>query len=708
MNSKDLPTGSAPRGLEYPHFPTRWQAVVWRNWNLVPVERIALTLRATPPEIEAAATAMGLVRDDGNLAKWAERGFLTVIRRNWDLLPYEQLLTLLDWSAERLAFVLKEDDFMWHKMGDLKPSCEAVYYHSPTLEEIAATAELRQVVERHFGDSPAVSDPPFAFLERYGRNAAPRPDGGDSGLKMIYSYSATYGDPLLNESSDPYPEGLLADYAAAGVNAVWLQGTLYTLVPWLGEGFPGSAGWQARQENLTKLIDRAARYGIAVFLYMNEPRNLPASFFEEYPEWRGVPDVADENFFALCTSHKPVLEALGEGVERLFREVPGLGGLFTITMSENLTHCHSRRRGHLCPRCAERPPAEIVAEVNQVMAAALRRSGSRARMLAWSWAWDPEWAPDVVRQLPPEVTLMCVSENRLATDCFGIPGEVQDYSISKVGPGPVAERLWREARQRGLSVAAKVQFNSSWELAAVPYIPVPGLIERHRQNLKAAGVNDFLLSWTLGGYPGGNLELLTAAKEELALRKFGEAAPKVLQAWECFARAFELFPLDGFGQLYYAPQNFGPMNLLWAEPTRRVATMIGFPWDDLESWRGDYPVEVFERAFRELSEGWGEGLRILREADSEQVGELYTVAEAVYCHFRSTYHQIAFVRTARPDLLDAEIDLAKRLWAVMRRDSRIGFEASNHYLYVENDLLEKVINCEHLKRAIRNRKEETK
>ena len=29
-------------------------------------------------------------------------------------------------------------------------------------------------------------------------------------------------------------------------------------------------------------------------------------------------------------------------------------------------------------------------------------------------------------------------------------------------------------------------------------------------------------------------------------------------------------------------------------------------------------------------------------------------------------------------------------------DSRIGFEASNHYLYTANDLREKVLNCEHL------------
>ena len=37
-----------------------------------------------------------------------------------------------------------------------------------------------------------------------------------------------------------------------------------------------------------------------------------------------------------------------------------------------------------------------------------------------------------------------------------------------------------------------------------------------------------------------------------------------------------------------------------------------------------------------------------------------------------------------------------KLPEVRRRDSRIGFEASNHYLYGENELLEKYLNCKAL------------
>ena len=43
-----------------------------------------------------------------------------------------------------------------------------------------------------------------------------------------------------------------------------------------------------------------------------------------------------------------------------------------------------------------------------------------------------------------------------------------------------------------------------------------------------------------------------------------------------------------------------------------------------------------------------------------------------------------------------EIQLAKDLFILTRRDSCIGFEASNHYFYVPVDLMEKAINCQYI------------
>ena len=45
-------------------------------------------------------------------------------------------------------------------------------------------------------------------------------------------------------------------------------------------------------------------------------------------------------------------------------------------------------------------------------------------------------------------------------------------------------------------------------------------------------------------------------------------------------------------------------------------------------------------------------------------------------------------------VVEEERALAKRMFILASVDSRLGFEASNHYFYVPNDLLEKILNCE--------------
>jgi hypothetical protein len=47
-------------------------------------------------------------------------------------------------------------------------------------------------------------------------------------------------------------------------------------------------------------------------------------------------------------------------------------------------------------------------------------------------------------------------------------------------------------------------------------------------------------------------------------------------------------------------------------------------------------------------------------------------------------------------LLRDEIALARRLYRLQIRDSRLGFEASNQYNYVPIDFMEKVLNCREL------------
>ncbi len=727
-----LPAGEARPPVALPHFPDALHAVVWRNWGLVSVERLARVLAAMPEQIAGLAASMGLPPPAAIPVEQEKRSYITLIRRNWHLLPYAQLLDLLGWDAAHLAYILKEDDFLWHKLGGFKPECPPVQYAPPSPDAQARAAQIRQVVVDAFGDRLAQPrEAPFAFLKNLTvlpagaaeLRGVPAPEAAPP--RFLYSYFALYGDPLADPDLDPFPDGYLARLMELGVNGVWLQAVLHKLAPWsLAQGSFAThlaQGYEERLDNLRRLTERARRFGIGVYLYLNEPRAMPVSFFDQYPHLRGA---FEDPFYALCTSTPEVQAFLRDAAASVFAAVPDLAGAFTITMTENLTNCFSRGGGDQCPRCRARGPAAVVSEVNRLLAEGIWQSKPDARVIVWDWAWSNDWAPEAIAQLPQDVWLMSISELDLPIMRGGIPARVNEYCLSAVGPGPRAQRHWAAARRRGMKVAAKLQLGNTWELAAVPYVPVEQLVAQHMVNLREEGVDGLMLGWTLGGYPSPNLEIAAtvhaatvgaAAGEGLsadevllrvAARRFGpQAAPGVMRAWQQFSEAFSEFPFD-IGVVYTAPQQYGPANLLYRKPTGYRATMVGFPYDDLERWAALYPPDVFLRQWRKVADGWAAGLATLAHAravaPSPALEAEWRVAEAAGLHFRSVANQVEFVLVRGHDegrtrkLLADEEMLARRLFDLADADSRIGFEATNHYFYRPLDLVEKVLNCRDL------------
>ncbi len=710
-----LPTGPSPEPVPLPHFPNRFHAFIWRNWPLVPAETLAKASDATPAQVRAVAGSMGLARQPRITREQLERSSLTIIRRNWHLLRYGQLLILLGWTEEELAYTLREDDFLYIKLGSLKPRCAPVRY-----DNSQDASRLREIVNSEF-KSQKSREPLFAFLKDLSRAGAVKPSTA-SGLRLCYSYFALYGDPLLDPKLDPYPDGFLARLAASGVNAVWLQGVLQKLAP-----FPWdtqrSRDYETRLRNLQRLARRAAQRGIQIYLYLNEPRALPNSFFDRRAELKGF---TQGEFSTLCTSQPEVQKYLSESVATICRAVPALGGFFTITASENLTNCWSHGGGRDCPRCAKRQPGDVIAEVNTAVWRGIRDAGSDARLLAWDWGWADAWAEDAINRLPEGVSLMSVSEWSLPIQRGGVETTVGEYSISAVGPGPRARRHWQAAQKRGLNAVAKIQAGNTWELSAVPYIPALRNVAQHARNLREAGIKDVMLGWTLGGYPSPNIEvvaeLLThqgrsidGALQATARHRFGDKhAPKMLKTWNEVSAAFSEFPYH-IGVVYNAPMQLGPANLLWERPTGYRATMVGFPYDDLEHWRSVYPAEVFIAQMEKVASGFAAALgKWTKRSYPAEVRRELNVIQAAAIHFQSTANQARFVQLrdnldkakraeeAAPKISDLakilaeEIALTKQLHEIQSRDARIGFEASNQYYYVSCDLAEKVLNCRDL------------
>jgi hypothetical protein len=331
---------------------------------------------------------------------------------------------------------------------------------------------------------------------------------------------------------------------------------------------------------------------------------------------------------------------------------------------------------------------------------------------------------------------MSVSEWHLPIERGGIKSTVGEYSISAIGPGPRAKRHWGYAQERGLKAIAKVQAGNTWELSTVPYIPALQNVAQHAENLNKAGARGLMLSWTLGGYPSPNLEVVSEvmacgssdeAMRRVAVKRFGpKLGEAAIKAWVQVSEAFSKFPYNG-SLLYTGPQQMGAANLLFSGATGYKATMTGLPYDDLESWRAIYPVEIFIKQFEEMATGFQNALAGLREAAKqyhakaamthlEEYAAECRVVEAAAIHFQSTANQARFI-TARNHLKDTatqrdsnietlkasiekllltEIQLAKRMFQLQSQDSRFGFEASNQYFFVPMDLAEKVVNCKYL------------
>lgn len=730
-----------PAPIPEPHFPDRVHLFIWRNWELANTDRLAAVLGTTPENVLQAGASMGLPEKRALTEDQLRRIYITVIRQNWHVLPDAQIMQLLGWNPKEYEYHLKEDDFLWAKLGMLKPRCPKLNYAAPSPQAKRRAAEIKRLVEETFGSSiHNAGEPPFAFIEQLSRPQASAPAAhGQARLnpRYVYSYFALYGDPLLNSDIDPFPDGFLERLAEAGMSGVWLQAVLRSLAP--SSAFPEfGAGWETRIRNLNKLIERADKYGVKIYFYLNEPRSMPPAFFAAHPGIKGTHDPGRTDFFSMCTSTLEVREWLAGALGHLFSAAPGLGGIFCITASENLTNCYSHGHPEFCPRCSKRNGSEVIAEVIETLREGVRRGSATAEVIAWDWGWGHDWirnsaeAAAVVPKISKDVALLSVSEWAKPIDRGGHATKVGEYSISAVGPGPRALRNWSLARANDNPAFAKVQWSCTWEISAVPYIPVPDLILQHCENLSKAGIKGLMASWTVGGYPSPNFDVAKAfyfssapdrdqVLLQVARERYGAAAAaEAVEAWKAFSRAFVEYPMEGGDVVYHVPAQHGPANLLRLRPTGYRAGMMLFPYDDYKHWVGSYPVAIFQQQFEQMAAMWQPGLekfrrvleRVPPERRSAAVKDL-SVAETCYVHFQSVANQIHFYRlraayeAARPEarpeiashmaaIAEAEIRLAAHQYAIARRDSEIAFEASNQYYYRPLDLVEKVLNCRYI------------
>ena len=149
--------------------------------------------------------------------------------------------------------------------------------------------------------------------------------------------------------------------------------------------------------------------------------------------------------------------------------------------------------------------------------------------------------------------------------------------------------------------------------------------------------------------------------------------------------------------------------------------MVGIPYDALDNWRSVYPTETFVAQMQKVADGFAAGCELLQKAVAVSKGKYRKQltddlgrARTVGIHCASSANQARFTE-ARNRLLtstdrderrryidtmrraaEAEAELTADLLPIVRNDPTIGYESSNHYFYVPQDLLEKQLNIRYV------------
>jgi len=83
----DLRFAAERAPIEESHFPNRLYQFIWRNWELVNLDRMALVARTTPAKLGEIGRSLGLPEKPRLSPDQLQRIYITAIRQNWHLLP---------------------------------------------------------------------------------------------------------------------------------------------------------------------------------------------------------------------------------------------------------------------------------------------------------------------------------------------------------------------------------------------------------------------------------------------------------------------------------------------------------------------------------------------------------------------------------------------------------------------------------------------
>lgn len=554
-------------------------------------------------------------------------------------------------------------------------------------------------------------------------------------MRISRSPLATYrfgGGWELNHEENFYPDAYLNALAHCHVNGIWVAGLFREMIP--SAVLPELCTDVEPQAlaRLNSLTERAAKYGIGVYLFCMEPRAVKPDhpLFRKHPELRGtVCGEGESGVATLCFEQKTVQDYLREMLVKLWQAVPRLAGIIQIFAGERATSCRSIDSyigsGELCPRCRSMSQADALSRIIRFQSEIIRETAPHARYLIWSYGL-PESATKIKEQiyhnLGPEIVWLENYEHHLKKKIFGHDIINEEYSLSLSGPSPSFSAMWKLHTHDHPEIWPKLQLGTTYEFGNLPYLPVPAAA--YRKNRKKYG--GVFLSWIIGGTPGLMLKafgMATGAKQEteeefllrLASFYYGTAfAGTALKAWKIFSEALELYPCDK-NIFYYGPLPRSPGYLLHLDGEFKLPR-FNYNWGidrqrrlqayytTADGWSGAFTGEELGILFRRIAAHWKKGFELLKPLPGNRdTREQAAVAEAVMIITQSTanvydFYRLRGQRQTSADLrrlmeiVRAEQDCASRMLELVKEHPGIGFQAELQYYNLSPALLHSKIN----------------
>ena len=523
-----------------------------------------------------------------------------------------------------------------------------------------------------------------------------------------------WGDELLDDT-EYYSDCYLGRLARAGTNGLWIYTSFAQLVcsPYMPKS---TYGCEKRMQKLARVVEKCRRYGIKVYIFAIEPMGLLPDEEALYPDMLGA-EPTDRR--PLCPRLDRTREHIIYCLEHIFKSIPDLAGYISITAGERPTTCASMGRYRTCPRCGKYSRGENLAYATDVIKEGLRRAGTGAEFISWSYGhkyWDDADIVEYVQKAPTDVTLMQNFEERGIDIQLGKPRIAFDYWLSYRGPSEMFAMTANAAVKSGKSIYAKMQVCSSHEIATVPYIPVPGILFDKYRSARELGVSGIMECWYFGNYPSlmnrASTELSyidsfsdkTAFLTELAARIYGRSgAAKIASAWLAFEEGYSNYPTNIMFS-YYGPMHDAVVWELFPIPKNRALPRSWLLLDRPDGdrigeclFRGHTLDEAIALADR-MCEAWSRGLSLLPLPATD---EHSTCARATGLLFESGRSVLRFYKlreqlgkgigdpwalvSEMESIAALEIERSRSMAELCRLDPRIGYhsEAEGYKFFPE-------------------------